>query len=115
MPKDYPDFKSWKKLERYCKKTKTKCYITDVESGAACRRCYIKISQKNPGKICPFEPRPSYRSISSFFTSKKRVCLKCYKIVIKKYLFIQFSIILLVLAIVLLSLLLSILFKFLVK
>src|SRR5688572_19655853 len=99
-------------LTKKLKKTKTKCYITDVESGAACSCCYIKISQKNPEKIDPFEPRPSYRSISSFFTSKKRVCLKCYKIVIKKYLFIQFGIILLCLAIVLLSLLLSIPFNF---
>jgi len=30
MPKDYPEFKTWKKLERYCKRTKTKRYVNDV-------------------------------------------------------------------------------------
>ena len=107
MPKkEHPEFKSWKKLERYCKKTGTKCYLTDVESGANCRHCYVKINWKwkNRNKS-PRSPRNSffanggYRHPTCLPPSRGKVlCRQCYD---KKFAWDRIGLIIMLLVVIL--------------
>jgi hypothetical protein len=95
VPKDWPEFKSWKKLKR---KKLAKISVGSrwggggIRSGDLCNRCRVEISwedkkgPKSPRHCALFTARAKCGWIKGFYTYEKVFCRKCYNKEMKEFL-----------------------------